>query len=274
MKYDYYIALLTRGRTDKQATLKMLRPEIRSFVNVYCHPGEKKVLYNEWGDKVNSIQEYSDECTHVGEVREYVIHNSNAKNVIFLDDNLRLQTKRKGNNNVTKSGLYEMNNKHFNNEQLLEMQIDIFNWLFISLETFAMAGLSFRPFNRGVEVDYKINSRIFAIWGINVDKYLNQGQRFMNWSTKEDFAVQISLIKKGYKTITNFHYSFDKTSGANTKGGCSSYRTLNNSNEAAEKLQAIFPEVVRIKTKLRKNWHGEFEGVESKDVVIHWSKIK
>ena len=49
MKYDYYIALLTRGRTDKQATLKMLQPEMRSLVNVYCHPGERSKLMKEWG---------------------------------------------------------------------------------------------------------------------------------------------------------------------------------------------------------------------------------
>lgn len=274
MKYDYYIAVLTRGRTNKQATLKMLQPEIRSLVNVYCHPGERRELMKEWGDKVNSIQEYSEECTHVGEVREYILHNSNANNVIFMDDNLRLQTKNKGNNSVTKSGIYEMIPKHFNREQLLNMQIEIFDWLFTSLETFAMAGLSFRPFNRDVKVDYKINTRIFAIWGINVDKYLSQEQRFMDWSTKEDFAVHISLIKKGYNTITNFHYSFDKTSGANTKGGCSSYRTLDNSNRAAEKLQEAFPDIVKIRSKVRKNWHGEFEGVESEDVIIQWNKIK
>lgn len=56
-------------------------------------------------------------------------------------------------------------------------------------------------------------------------------------------------------------------------GGCSSYRTLDNSNRAAEKLQEVFPDVVKIRSRVRKNWHGEFEGVESKDVIIRWNKI-
>ena len=43
-----------------------------------------------------------------------------------MDDNLRLQTKNKGNNSVTKSGIYEMIPKHFNREQLLNMQIERF----------------------------------------------------------------------------------------------------------------------------------------------------
>ena len=89
MKYDYYIAMPTRGRVNKQSTLQRLRPEIRKMVNVYCHPGEMDLFKKLYSDQVASIQEYDKDCTHIGEIREYILFNSNSKNVIFMDDNLR-----------------------------------------------------------------------------------------------------------------------------------------------------------------------------------------
>lgn len=272
-KYKFFIAIPTRGRTNKQKTLALLHPEIRKLVNVFCHPGEKEALMKLWGDKVNSIQEYDKDCRNLGDVREYILFNSQSENVIYMDDNLRLQSKRPCKNKNLKGNVYEMIPKNYDPEEILEMQIEIFNWFFVSLEKYAMAGLSFRPFNRGIKEDERVNCRIFAFWGINVKSYLSQERRFCQWPIKQDFAIEISLIQKGYDTICNFYYSFDKSTGANSKGGCSDYRTLEAQNNSAIRLQEEFPDVVKIKSKVRKNWSGEFEGVESLDVVINWNKI-
>lgn len=51
MYYEYYIAMPTRGRVNKQSTLNKLTPDLRKYVNVYCHPGELLELSSIWGGK-------------------------------------------------------------------------------------------------------------------------------------------------------------------------------------------------------------------------------
>lgn len=255
MYYEYYIAMPTRGRVNKQSTLNKLTPDLRKYVNVYCHPGELLELSSIWGGEVASIQEYDVECKNIGEIRDYIIFNSNAKNVIFLDDNLRFQTTIKSSrNNLLKGSIFEMIEKNYSFEEISEMQMQIFNWMFEKLNSYAMCGLSFRPSNRGEIKGEKKNCRLFGIWGINVQKYLSQEIRFLDWPIKEDFAVAISLIKHGYDTICTYDYSFDKSSGANSTGGCSNYRTIQLSNEIALRLKNLFPECVKLKVKERKRW--------------------
>ena len=65
-----------------------------------------------------------------------------------------------------------MTPKNYSEEELLNMQIEIFDWMFTSLEKYAMCGLSFRPFNRNIKEEIVENCRLFAFWGINVEKYL------------------------------------------------------------------------------------------------------
>ena len=274
MKFDYYIAIPTRGRANKQSTLKQLCPELRQFVNIYCHPGELS-LFDEWRNQVASVQEYDPECKNIGDVRDYIIFNSNAKNVIFIDDNIRFQSSIRPKDSVLKGSVFEMIEKNYSKEQILQMQMDIFSWIFDRLKFYAMAGLSFRPANRGNIRGDKVNSRLFGIWGINVEKYLSQDVRFMDWRLKEDFAVAISLIKNGYDTVCNYDYAFEKSSGSNSQGGCSNYRTIELNNEIAFRLKDTFPDCVSIKSKKsRKSWSGEFFEKESMDVIIHWSKIR
>lgn len=121
----------TRGRVNKQSTLQRLRPEIRKMVNVYCHPGEMDLFRKLYSDQVASIQEYDKDCTHIGEIREYILFNSNSKNVIFMDDNLRFQSRNVPRDTSLKSNIFEMTPKNYSEEELLNMQIEIFDWMLL-----------------------------------------------------------------------------------------------------------------------------------------------
>lgn len=268
---EYYIAMPTRGRVDKQYTLSNLRPELRALVNVYCHPGELQ-QFQKYRSQVASIQEYGKNCSDIGKIREYIINHSNARNVIFLDDNLSFfSTKIPPTTRLT-GWTFGMTEKNYTPSQILKMQTEMFQWMMDRLKTYAMCGFSFNPFNRNGRGD-KINCRIFGIWGINVEKYLSTPIRFCDWPVKEDFAVSIQLIKSGYDIVCNYDYAFDKACGANAKGGCSGYRTLEVSNRYSEKLRSLFPSCVTVVEKL-KNWGGELNKKILKETIINWKKIR
>lgn len=268
---EFYIAMPTRGRTDKQYTLKHLCPEIRVFVNVYCHPGELELM-QKYRNQVASIQEYGAECKNIGQIRDYIINHSRAQNVIFLDDNLAFHATAMPKDKFLTGWTYGMTEKNYDVKQIAIMQSTMLQWMMQKLKTFAMCGFSFKPFNRDGRGE-KINCRLFGIWGINIDKYFSQNERFSDWAVKEDFAIAISLIKHGYDTVCNFDYSFDKSAGANAKGGCSTYRTTNLSDIYSVKLKQKFPECVTIVEKV-KNWGEGMRSATMKETIIHWDKIR
>jgi hypothetical protein len=45
-------------------------------------------------------------------------------------------------------------------------------------------------------------------------------------------------------------------------------------NDIAKRMAEKWPDFVSIKVRNNKHWGGEFEGKESLDVTIKWSKIK
>ena len=44
-------------------------------------------------------------------------------------------------------------------------------------------------------------------------------------------------------------------------------------NSETKRMAEAFPDIISIKTRNNKNWGGDFEGKESLDVIIHWSKL-
>jgi hypothetical protein len=64
----------------------------------------------------------------------------------------------------------------------------------------------------------------------------------------EDMYVFLSLVKKGYSGVCVSRYMVD-TSPPNSKGGCSTYRTIENHNAALDKINRLFPEYTTIKKK-------------------------
>lgn len=275
MKHDYYLAMPTRGRLDKQSTLKNLHKEIAKLVNVYCHPGELKEFSLKYGSIVNSVKEYGGDCSHIGEIRDFIIKDSESRNVIFMDDNLRFQSRIKNERVLDlKGSIFEIVPKNYSDEEILSMQLEMFNWVFEKLDEYAMAGFSFRPFNRMIEEDEKENCKLFAFWGINVEKYNNQNIRLSDWELKEDFALNINFIMNGENTVCNYKYSFDKAGGANQKGGCSEYRTLLKQNEYSIRLKDVFGDFIKIREKVNKNrWGGVFENSKRLEVIIYWNKL-
>jgi hypothetical protein len=270
---DIFIALTTRGRIDRQKTLEMLHPEIRKHVSLFCHPGELESHQKNWGDKVKEIKEYDPEAKNLAEIREWLAYNAPKGKIIFMDDNLVLDVRLKQYHSTK-----VINNRSFSEDEILGFQTEILNWLWdsISLEDVAIAGLSFRPYNReGMEEIVK-NQRFFAIWALDCKKYYSQKKNpiyMSDWPLKEDFATGIAMRKIGYNILITNKFAFDKTNGSNAKGGCSAYRNVEFMNSETRRMAEAFPGIITIKQKKTK-WGGDFEGKESIDVIVHWKKIQ
>jgi hypothetical protein len=270
---DILIALTTRGRVDTQKTLKRLHPEVIKHVSLFCHPGELKLHQKNWGGKVKDIQEYDSNAKNLAEVREWLAYNAPEGKIIFMDDNITFSVRLEGYKTPR-----VLNKNNFTDSEILEHQTNMFNWLWESLDKkdIGIAGISFRPFNRIGMEDIERNKRFFAIWGLDCKKYNSQKKNpvyMSDWPIKEDFATGIAIRKMGYDILITNKFAFDKTSGSNAKGGCSNYRNVEFMNSETKRMAEAFPDIISIKTRNNKNWGGDFEGKESLDVIVHWSKI-
>jgi hypothetical protein len=270
---DIFIALTTRGRVDTQKTLQRLHPEVLKHISLFCHPGEKNLHEKNWGGKLKEISEYDSSCKNLAEVREWLAYNAPKGKIIFMDDNITFSVRLEGYKTPR-----VLNKNNFTDSEILEHQTNMFNWLWQSLDKkdIGIAGISFRPFNRIGMEDIERNKRFFAIWGLDCKKYYSQKKNpvyMSNWPIKEDFATGIAIRKMGYDILITNKFAFDKTSGSNAKGGCSNYRNVDFMNSETKRMAEAFPDIIFIKTRNNKNWGGDFEGKESLDVIVHWSKI-
>ena len=270
---DIFIALTTRGRVDAQKTLQRLHPEVLKHVSLFCHPGELKLHQKNWGGKVKDIQEYDSNAKNLAEVREWLAYNAPKGKIIFMDDNITFSVRLEGYKTPR-----VLNKNNFTDSEILEHQTNMFNWLWDSLDKkdIGIAGISFRPFNRIGMEDIERNKRFFAIWGLDCKKYYSQKKNpvyMSDWPIKEDFATGIAIRKMGYDILVTNKFAFDKTSGSNSKGGCSNYRNVDLMNSEAKRMAEMFPDIITIKTRNNNNWGGDFKDKESIDVIIHWSKI-
>ena len=271
---DIFIALTTRGRVDTQKTLQRLQPEVLKHISLFCHPGELKLHQKNWGGKVKDIQEYDSNAKNLAEVREWLAYNAPKGKIIFMDDNITFSVRLEGYKTPR-----VLNKNNFTDSEILEHQTNMFNWLWQSLDKkdIGIAGISFRPFNRIGMEDIERNKRFFAIWGLDCKKYYSQKKNpvyMSNWPIKEDFATGIAIRKMGYDILITNKFAFDKTSGSNAKGGCSTYRNVEFMNSETRRMQEAFPDIITIKERNNKNWGGDFEDKVSLDVIVHWSKIK
>lgn len=273
---DYMIAILTRGRIDTQIFLESLPDLIKQLITIVCHPGERDEHLMRWRGRVNDVIEYGKNCSNIGEARGWLMNYCNKrgiKYVIQFDDNVVIGCR------ATYSGKLSMNNRllTIRNNYSVNTQIDLYVQLFCNMldclrnKDYAMVGISHRSGNNFKKSAIDENIRLFACYGISVDKYYAIEERFQDIQQKEDFYIELGFLTNGYKTVCINLFTFDKARGANQLGGCSIWRNLENINKCSEKIKNRFPEFVSIVERDSNNWGGIRE-TKRKEVVIKWKK--
>jgi hypothetical protein len=272
---DYIIFVPTRGRVDKQITLKQLPDSILRRVVIACHPGEESDHKRIWAGKVKGVLPIS--ANHIGEVRQKCIDLSPTNHIIFVDDSLDFHVRSESEKGrTTKYPLKVMSSLHFEDSTLDYHMNGMFNWISDKLHTgrFGMVGVSRRS-NNAHRLDQEIahNDRVCSFWGINriLFNTLPNNPKFSDFPIKEDFYVMLHFLINGIPTITTYKYAYGRVGGSNSAGGCSLYRNIEMSVKTANMLKEQFPDFITLRNKGTKSWSGEF-GNTTVDVTMHCKK--
>lgn len=275
MKDDYILAVITRGRVDNQIFIEDLPPIIRELITIVCHPGELDAHRKRWRGKVANIIEYGKNCTHIGMARNWFMNycrKNHIRYAIQIDDNVRFATHSDGKKIKFNLSLKNIRN-NFNEDEQIFIYSEMFFWMIDALRSgYGICGVSHRSGNNRKEKDIEENTRLFAVWGIDVDRYFEVGAKFTDLPTKEDFYIQLAFLTNGIKTVCNNCYTFEKARGANSSGGCSVYRNAKNVDNDAIELKRLFPDFVTIVNKSNSNWSNMDGNETRKECIIKWKK--
>jgi hypothetical protein len=272
---DYIIAVFTRGRVSEQFTIEALSPEIRRLITIVCHPGELKEHKRRWEGKVANIIEYGADCTYLGMARDWLMNYCRERNIkyaIQIDDNVYFAARSDGKSIDFAAKLKNIRNNFTQDEQTYIYSEMLFWMINVLRLGYGICGVSHRSGNNRKQTDMEENTRLFAVWGINVKKYFKVKAKFSDNPFKEDFHMQLAFLTHGIKTICNNSFTFDKARGANYKGGCSTYRNSSNVDQGAILLNKFYPDFATIVEKKNNNW-SNMDGREvRKECIVHWKK--
>lgn len=273
---DYIIAVFTRGRIEDQFFIDSLPPLMRKLITIVCHPGERELHMKRRGDELAGVIEYGENCTNLGMARDWLMEycrDNGIENSIQVDDNVLFGARSDGKTISLGHKLLTIRN-NFNQEEQVFIYSELFGWMLNNLrDGYGFVGVSHRSGNNRKKNAEDENARLFAVWGINVEKYFKVGAKFADNPYKEDFHMQLAFLTNRVKSICNNRFTFDKARGANAKGGCSIYRNLDNVNKGSQLLKDAYPDFVRLTEKDSDNW-GNLggENVKRLEVIVYWKK--
>jgi len=243
------IVIPTYGRPSKQITLRETPRDLHPFTYLACVKGEAEVL----GGGDHSIIVQPARVKQIHQKRQWIMdwaHENGVKKVLMLDDDMFWQAR--GPKGLVKE--YATDGHVF----------AVLNQMSAILDEFGHAGFSSRMGNNRVESDFARTTRMMHSLGYNVKAFRASGASFDRVHGKEDFDVTLQMMARGWDNVVVYHTCVSPGS-YDAPGGCSLERTLESANRAAESLQKLHPDHVRVVEKAFKN-HPR------KEVQMSWKK--
>lgn len=257
-KLSLYIP--TRARTMKQRTYDSLPEKWRKRTTIVCPPDEVE------RHKALGRQAVACPKMNIGETRDWILDFATKRGdrfIMMMDDDFKIQKRR--DDDCTPSGVPKITDA-------TPAEVDeAFAWVEATLKEVPHCSFGARSLSPDVKGDYKEPMKM--LWSLAYDlKVVNAiGARFCKGmkqpSTMEDYNITLQLLTKGYPNRVSLVWRMGGAQ-ANSKGGCSTWRTTPIQTASAHALKKLFPEFVDLRKK--KEWQGMEQGMM--DVTIQWVK--
>jgi hypothetical protein len=248
------IIIPTLGRCDNQITLESIPDSYKKQVTLVVQEQEYDYMKEKYGDTC-SVWKLPAGTKGIAWTRKHISEHWKGKKVFIMDDDLKfvkLDADLKG--------------KPPTDEQFAEMidQVERFmndGYVHGSLGTHNTPP-SPKP--------YSFNSRMYT----NVFYSHEFDPSEIDWGTDyelmpEDFYVNLQLLTTGFKNVVFNHFRVNP-SATNAKGGCETFRTIENHNRGQEILGEKFPQFVEVYEKEQTS--GPWAGKKKKALKIKWKK--
>lgn len=259
------IFIPTRGRPDKQITLRSIPKEYHSNVFLVTSTAEVKELRRNVGKTPFILP---DDTNNLSDRRQSIQEYANiiSDKIIMMDDDLVFLKKGPKKDPSAKTP-YSMYSIHPTDFKIMMNEIEDV------LEDHAIA--SFAERNRchtysPDQLDLDYNGRMNGVLAYRTDVVSREKLRWNSFKLCADFDMTLSLYRAGYSGAVICRYIWGQRGTSNAKGGCSNYRTKELHAEVIKKLAAKHKPFVQIVEKETKGgWYGEGKRIDAR---IAWKK--
>jgi len=196
----------------------------------------------------------------IAPVRKWIAEYGEGKRYAVLDDDIEFVYTRRENEEGP-------SNKPLTNDQFNDMFNTMNNWIDEGYIHVA-CDVCWNPPTRNI--DYRVNSRITNNIFYDGTKLPIEKIDWTSLDIAEDYFVNLQLLTMGFQNKISLKYRTN-SSATQTKGGCSSFRTLDMHNECMKKLKEKFPNFVELREKVTKN-SGEWSNKPRLAATIFWKK--
>ncbi len=195
--------------------------------------------------------------------RQAVIDKTDSQHVWMFDDDLVFSQRCKGWVHDRTAFLDAMS-KDETGIALDELEHQLEN-------NYAAVGMDARGGNnRRKERHGKEATRMMRAFGIDKNVLTNNNIRFDAFDFWEDFHVTLCLLKLGIPNWISMQYC--NGGATNSKGGVSTYRTVERLSEVRADFVAEHSPFVVARDKKAKSWGGGFGNIVIPDVTVYWKK--
>ena len=224
------IVIPSYQRSDKVVTLDSIPLSYKDNVYLYVRPEEYE-LYKHFENRCNIVQ--LENCENIGDTRQFIVEHMKNKKIWMLDDDLK----------IFKAHLNEEVNI-IRNEKLVVNEQQFYDCLTLIenyMDTYYHGHLRLPLFPKGKSYwPARVNTWGFTNVFFNLEKLDVKNIDYKHMTLCEDMYVFLSLIDQGYDRVSIAEYQI-MGSPPNAKGGCSTYRTIENHNRALEYIHEKFP---------------------------------
>jgi hypothetical protein len=262
------IVIPTHGRVEKQITLRSLPDRLAKETTLVASSAseaeELRVRYRGVGMKTTWAP-----VKTIADKRQWILENI-KDDVFMLDDDMAFYRRCPNQARAFIDGRWKpkdpKRHKSLSLDYVTNRGVEsLFDTLDEELDTYGAVGISSRFGNDLEPLEWKPGAnRLMHGFGYSRKALMKLKFQFNAVQFREDFHMALSLLRAGHQTLQCYEWCV--APGAyGAPGGCSSERTVEASDAAAEQLAALHPGFVKVVEK-------DYKGTPRKEVVVSWLK--
>lgn len=247
----------TRGRVGQLNVLRFLTPALLERTTLVCPSDEvSRHRRQEYGQRGVAILAQPDEITTISAKRAWIVAEWNRRGVerlVMLDDDVWFYVRREDKPDRLRYVTHEDTDHWFGE---LESKLS---------PELPHAGFGPRQGNNNQEPGWQTPGRMMYVLGYHVPTVMEH----VVWGRvrfREDMDVTLQLLRAGLPNAVCHTYVAGQSSGYAAPGGCDQERSVEGSNEEADRLAALHPGYVRVVEKPYK------ASIPRREVVCSWAK--
>lgn len=245
------IVIPTYRRANSQRTFQCLPQKWKDRTTFVCDQEDMDKLKFKYASTTKAEFILTpDHVKTIAQKRAWIIKSFPYEKVLMMDDDLRIDVRIP------------------DTVKLLVAKPDQVDEHMVQIEDmigpYAHVGISPRQGNNRLLEKWIKNTRMMYALGYHLPT-LRQHCELGRIETREDFDYNLQLLRKGFENRVYSHMTAGQDQ-YNAPGGASTERTIQSSNEDAEKLAALHPGFVKVVDK-------EYStSISRKEVVVYWKK--